>query len=622
MINQVLIDVMWLLTIDLAALGAGSVIIRLFRKKRDLRKIDYLNATVTGFGLLGFVLFMLGVLKLLYVPLLVFLTVSAALKGAVEVFRFFRTLTLSEFKPDFRIVVTLIIVLFFIFSFWKGLAPVLHHDTEAYHLNIPLLYLQNNGIVPMEYDLFGNMPHSVEVLYTLFLAVAGYGSIKFFVLQCGVFIVLGLYYLGKKLWSGTEYILPLIFISSKNVMVMISTCYIELILAAFFLYAVINLLEYAEGRSRSALISLGVIAGFIIGAKYTVWIFITGILLALLLVFRKLGRGEAMKAFVVFSLIILLFIVPWLIKNSVYTGNPVFPNAYSVFGGKWWSDVQGMQLYRDAMTLANGEGKHGLSSLLAPVNLVTQPELYFTAGTSPVLLLLFLMSLFLIKGSNDSEKLLLIAAHIPFWLWCFLPFMTRARFILTILPLMILVAGITLKRIVNNRKWLNYSVTLLVLLLLFMNYNYKMLSTEIFRKDFYEKVKKGQYSNQLMRLVEAFTDKNDKVFFFFENRTCFVKRDKFHDSVYGAPASMEILRECKNAEAFAGKLSNMGVTHIVVNKLYAGAYLNNSFKFQVTDPKIYPVKEHVDLKRQFSSFLNRFTTRLYQNKLISVYKLK
>ena len=64
-------------------------------------------------------------------------------------------------------------------------------------------------------------------------------------------------------------------------------------------------------------------------------------------------------ALYVMAAMTLLPFAPWLVRNAVYTGNPVFPLATSVFGrGHWsgksqqrWNDGHGPQVKPPAASI-------------------------------------------------------------------------------------------------------------------------------------------------------------------------------------------------------------------------------------------------------------------------------
>jgi hypothetical protein len=40
-----------------------------------------------------------------------------------------------------------------------------------------------------------------------------------------------------------------------------------------------------------------------------------------------------------FALVVLVAAAPWYVRNTVETGNPLYPFGYGVFGGRHWSNA-------------------------------------------------------------------------------------------------------------------------------------------------------------------------------------------------------------------------------------------------------------------------------------------
>ena len=85
----------------------------------------------------------------------------------------------------------------------------------------------------------------------------------------------------------------------------------------------------------------GLLAGSAMACKYTGAVSVVvplAVMIALRAVAAKEPIGLRVKQAVwelaLFGVGALLAVGPWLVKNAVETGNPVFPLAYSVFGGE------------------------------------------------------------------------------------------------------------------------------------------------------------------------------------------------------------------------------------------------------------------------------------------------
>ncbi|MFQ3610691.1 MAG: hypothetical protein SNJ72_04260, partial [Fimbriimonadales bacterium] len=62
---------------------------------------------------------------------------------------------------------------------------------------------------------------------------------------------------------------------------------------------------------------------------------------------------------------------PWYVRNWYWTGNPVYPFAYGLFGGKQWSREQADAYRNDQLKF--GMGRQPAQLLLAPWNLTAHP---------------------------------------------------------------------------------------------------------------------------------------------------------------------------------------------------------------------------------------------------------
>ena len=79
---------------------------------------------------------------------------------------------------------------------------------------------------------------------------------------------------------------------------------------------------------RTLIICAGLFAGWAVGIKYTggLSVILVGLLIASRLL--KVDRHDAMKGFCLYAGSALLVFAPWMIKNTLYLGNPVFPFFY------------------------------------------------------------------------------------------------------------------------------------------------------------------------------------------------------------------------------------------------------------------------------------------------------
>jgi len=177
-----------------------------------------------------------------------------------------------------------------------------------------------------------------------------------------------------------------------------------------------------------------------------------------------LGWKRDLRAAVLGSLayvgIALAVCWPWYLKSYLSTGNPVYPFAYSVFGGKMWTAERTVPYRRHQLEFGMGElppqeemqqmsalqqrfcgPRSPLNLLLAPVNLTLYPP-EFTVPLTPFgayalssigpLYLALLPLLLMMKRRRPVGWLLLIFA--PLWVW-WLMSMQLTRYLLPSLAL-------------------------------------------------------------------------------------------------------------------------------------------------------------------------------------------
>ena len=168
------------------------------------------------------------------------------------------------------------------------------------------------------------------------------------------------------------------------------------------------------------------------------------------------------RAVVLFTIVGLLVASPWYIKSWVITGNPVYPFAYSTFGGKQWS-VQQAEWYRHHQ-LQFGVGelpplqelaampwyarlfagpRQPLRLLLAPFSLTFNPP-SFTDPVAPAAAIVFfsigplylIFTPMLLAFSRRPAKLkVLVILFGLLWIW-WLYSMQQSRYLLPTIALL------------------------------------------------------------------------------------------------------------------------------------------------------------------------------------------
>jgi len=245
-------------------------------------------------------------------------------------------------------------------------------DSLSYHLAVPKLYWMEGRIHYIPFTHHAQFPMVAQMLYLLGL---GLGNLKsaapaklchwlFFVLCQLTLLCWGTSVKQRSLRLGL--VAAVVFASMPIAFFEATTAYVDLALTAFGLLSLFAIARFNAQPDGRWLIFAGMFAGAAAGTKYT------GLLLIGLLVFLGIWAvkrsGEPRWGHLALATFLALVVAsPWYVKNWLWTGNPVFPFAYRVFGGKNWTERMA-QTY----TVSNrefGGGRDILTFLAMPFNL-------------------------------------------------------------------------------------------------------------------------------------------------------------------------------------------------------------------------------------------------------------
>lgn len=281
-------------------------------------------------------------------------------------------------------------------SLGAALAPAVESDGMRYHLYGPQEYLRRGGIHYIPFSAFTNFPFLAEMLFGMGLAFSGDILAK---LMHWVFLPLsGLLTaaLAGRMVSGdaarrqrAALLGAALFVSTPVAAIVAGWSFIDLAVTAFLLGLLWCLVRLRERGSRwGDYAAAGFFAGAAVGCKYTC-LAPAGLAFLLVAIHARPWHCAAGRRNVgVFVLAAMLCSAPWFIKNLVYTGNPVYPLGYSIFGGGEWS-AEAAQSY----SLKAGEkgAQRGMPGdlLLAPFDTAFYWTQFEAQNPGPGYLLLF-----------------------------------------------------------------------------------------------------------------------------------------------------------------------------------------------------------------------------------------
>jgi hypothetical protein len=225
---------------------------------------------------------------------------------------------------------------------WTPPSASLEWDSLSYHLADPKMYLQAHRIYYIPWESHSNFAFTAEMWYLFGLmargTAAGVPLAKLFHFTCGVGACLAVYAFGARHLSPRVGLTAAgVLASTPLVLWEAGTAYTDLA-GAFF--ATLTLLAVANGMAArdERWLRLGaVLMGLTLSTKATA--LSTLALLALALLFWSVRSQaqkwpQAMGRIAVWCLLALAIGSPWYIKSTVYTGNPIYPFYFQIFGGR------------------------------------------------------------------------------------------------------------------------------------------------------------------------------------------------------------------------------------------------------------------------------------------------
>lgn len=350
-------------------------------------------------------------------------------------------------------------------------------DVREYHLQVPKEWFQGGGVQFLPNNVYGNMPLGTE-MHALFAMLFSFGpsdwwwgahigktiSGLFSILSSGLLFAIGCRW-KDAYFGGAAAVIYLCtpWVTANSIVGYNEGAMGFYLLAGLLVISCLNLrseplghhVKETTGHWKGASVLLGIFVGSAIACKYTAVLFVAlpiALLIAGLLRTRAIPLQPGIRISGFFLLGILLIAGPWLLKNLIWIGNPVYPLLESVFQSHQSPlQIQQWNLAHAANRQAWTAG-HLQSSLLSL--LVTYKWL------NPLVFPLMVMALVIAR----KEKWLMIMigwVGFSFVAWWLLTHRLE-RFLLPVFPLACLVAafGLTWTR---HPAWIVVATSVLLM---------------------------------------------------------------------------------------------------------------------------------------------------------------
>jgi len=611
-----MIDILFWLIISFIAALAGAALGRLVTLRAYSPLTRLLLFVTLGYLVVAYLLLGLGLLGYLQpVPVLVVLGILL-LVGLTAFRSLYQDLCTITSKLRRALLASparwlyWFLLVFVLASLPAALAPSagLDWDGLAEHLAMAKEWVKAGRIIPLWYDHHSQFPATLQMLYALALLLRGATAAKLFHFSFGLIALGAVFVLTRRHLSGAAAPWAAVMLAATPVFSwLMGAASVDLAVVACVLLAVHFFLEWiSSGAVRDAALG-GLLGGAAMAFKMQGIAYFGLLLIFALYIAWRQRRQETQRwrAVALFATVGLLVASPWYIKSWVITGNPVYPFAYSIFGGKQWS-VQQAQWYRHyQLQLGPGElpprqilasmpwygrlfagPRQPLRLLLAPFNVTLNPPaftdpvsaaaavMFFAIG--PLYLIFVPMLLFLPRRPGKLKVLLLLFGLL--WVW-WLYSMQQSRFLLPTLAILAPAGAYALHRCTQHKGVLRGTTLAVVMTWLVIILLIKAISLYTALPVVAGTVNQEQYLASslepypVISYINSYTPPDAKVISYGEVRLFYLERDYlWGDPVYHR---MIIYDTMTGPEDLLAAYNRLGITYVLyqpklLNRLSAG----------------------------------------------------
>jgi 4-amino-4-deoxy-L-arabinose transferase-like glycosyltransferase len=241
-----------------------------------------------------------------------------------------------ENKKDINYLELFLLFLVFVLIFSivvLACVPPVSKDALTHHLAIPKLYLKHGGIYEIPFMPFSYFPMNLDLLYLIPLYFENDIVPKFIHFTFGLLTAWLIFnYLKRRVNIVYALIGGLFFLSIPIIVKLSITVYVDLGLIFFSTASLLLLLKWIEdGFPLKFLMLSALFCGLAVGTKYNglVTLFLLTFFVPFLYLRHQQDKNpnflKAAGYGILFLFIAFIFFSPWMIKNYLWTTNPIFP---------------------------------------------------------------------------------------------------------------------------------------------------------------------------------------------------------------------------------------------------------------------------------------------------------
>lgn len=525
-------------------------------------------------------------------------------------------------KKNLHIMLVVSILLLAVSILILACTPPASKDALVHHLAIPKLWIEHGGFYNLSFMTHSYYPMNVDLLYIIPLIFKNDIIPKYIHLSFALLTAFIIYWYLKRKVDKTYALLGiLIFLSTPIIIKLSTTVYVDLGLLFFSSLSLLTLFRWQEEDFKIKWLIISAIScGLALGTKYNGLIVLLLLTLAVpcFYIQRYKDSLKAIRYGFFYFLISLAIFSPWLIKNYILTGNPIYPLYDSIFNATSTNSGSHLSVFQ-IRQLVYGESWREIA--LVPL------RIFFTGkdgsprqfdGVLNPILIIFLSFGFLNKRDREKEDIkYLFLFALLYFLVVFFKFNMRIRYILPMVTPLVILAVYGIK----NAYYLHGRISKILcvcvcglLLTLNTGYLYQLFKINQPLSYILGKVSRDQYLTERLGNYEVFKYINKNLprdakimFLFMGNRGYYCDREYVYDTYYSGMTLRDIIQRSKSIYEIRLALIEMKITHLLMNYQLTWEFLHNNLER--------------DKENLFSHFIGHDTKLLFTQHGYSLYKI-
>jgi hypothetical protein len=243
-------------------------------------------------------------------------------------------------------VVGILIGVFTLLQVVSGLTPLVFYDLQAYHFLAASQFLASGTLSHVPWNVLTNTPLAIQLTMGMSLAMESSGHVaKLMFTLLGCLTIAGIYEFVRSAGLRPALLAALCAVAFPEFLLMQTIGAIDLAIAAFLIFGGLWMKRAFEEKNCQFALLSGLAFGLSVGSRYQSVLLVSWIAIVLAAEARLYAKSRPISSLIrplfIAGGLTAVMVAPWLIRNYVHLGNPVFPLMQSVWNNtSEWSPSQ------------------------------------------------------------------------------------------------------------------------------------------------------------------------------------------------------------------------------------------------------------------------------------------